>query len=394
MTTRSGPRILFTFAGGSGHFIPLIPIARAAEQAGHVVAFGGQAALLASVERARFTAFDTADATFRDDRARSPLLKLDMEREYRAVREGYAGRIARRRAPAILDLCARWKPDLLVCDEMDFGAMVAAEHVGVLHASVSVIATGGLTPRDLIAEPLNVLRAEHGLPVDPDLAMLSRHLVISPFPPTLRDPAFAPPPTLRAFRPAGDGPEAPVIPDWLARLPLGPTVYLTLGTVFNVESGDLFGRLLQGLARLPINLIVTVGSQIDPEELGPQPANVRIERFIDQWALLPRCDLVVSHAGSGTVVGALAHGLPMVLLPMGADQPLNAKRCATLGVARVLDPIEATPGQIEEAADALLADAGPRRAAERIRDEIAGLPELSQSVRLLEQLVDEGPVEP
>jgi len=386
MTEPSALRMLFTFAGGSGHFIPMVPVARAAERAGHIVAFGSQAALTATVERAGFTAFDTAGVTFRDDRARSPLLKLDMEREYRAVRDGYAGRTARTRTPAILGLCAAWKPSLLVCDEMDFGAMVAAERLAISHASVSVIATGGLTPRELVAEPLNALRAEHGLPPDPNLAMLARHLVISPFPPSLRDPAFPPPATLRAFRPAsGQGGDAAL--DWLANVPPRPTVYLTLGTVFNVESGDLFGRLLEGLSSLPINLVVTVGPQIDPEELGLQPANVRVEKFVDQWALLPSCDLVVSHAGSGTVIGALAHGLPMVLLPMGADQPLNARRCEALGVARVLDPVEATPRQVNEAAAALLADSAPRRAAARVRDEIAALPELSQSIRLLEQLV-------
>ena len=53
----------------------------------------------------------------------------------------------------------------------------------------------------------------------------------------------------------------------------------------------------------------------------------------------PALRLVVSHGGSGSVVGALAHGLPMVLLPLGADQPQNARRCAELGVARVLDAV-------------------------------------------------------
>ena len=105
-----------------------------------------------------------------------------------------------------------------------------------------------------------------------------------------------------------------------------------------MESGDLFQRVLAGLRDLPIDLIVTVGRDLDPVDLGTQPANVHVERFMPQAALLPHCDLVVSHAGSGSVLGALAHGLPMVLLPIGADQPLNAARCQALGVADVLDP--------------------------------------------------------
>src|SRR6185295_11393905 len=90
-----------------------------------------------------------------------------------------------------------------------------------------------------------------------------------------------------------------------------------------------------------------------------------------------------------TVIGALAHGLPMVLIPMGADQPHNAARCAALGVARVLDAVEATPESVREAASVVLADPAYRRAAERMRDEIAALPGPAHAVRLLERLVAE-----
>ena len=137
--------------------------------------------------------------------------------------------------------------------------------------------------------------------------------------------------------------------EWLAALP-GPVTYLTLGTIFNLESGDLFERVLAGLRELPGSIVVTVGRDLDPGVLGPQPANVHVRRFIPQSLVLPHCDLVVSHAGSGSVIGALTHGLPMVLLPMGADQPLNAARAEALGVAQVLDALEATPADIERAA--------------------------------------------
>lgn len=380
-------RALFTFAGGTGHFIPLLPTARAMAEAGHEIAFGAQSALLPTVGRTGFQAFDTGGSTFSGEAVRSPLLELDMEREYRTVRDGYAGRIARQRAPALLDLAARWKPDLLVCDEMDFGGMIAAERLSIPHAAVLVIASGQLARRDLLAEPLNALRAEHGLPHDPGLAMLSRYLVLSPFPPSFRDPANPLPDTAHMFRPD------PVVEDqspaWLANLPDRPTVYVTLGTVFNVESGSLFSRLLEGLRTLPVNVIATVGPQIDPTELGPQPENVRVERYINQWALLPHCTLVVTHAGSGTVFGALSHGLPMLLLPMGADQPFNGQRCEDLGVARVLDPLECTPEMVREAAAGLLVSTSHRQAAERIRDEIAALPGQETATALLSGLAME-----
>ena len=74
------------------------------------------------------------------------------------------------------------------------------------------------------------------------------------------------------------------------------------------------------------------------------------------------------------MIGALTHGLPMVLLPMGADQPLNAARAEALGVAQVLDALEATPGQIERAAVVVMSEPGYRRNAGLIRDEIRALP--------------------
>jgi UDP:flavonoid glycosyltransferase YjiC (YdhE family) len=382
-------RLLFTFAGGSGHFEPLIPIAGAAGAAGHAIAFAGQPAMISAIEVAGFTAFTTAGATLSATPERLPLLRLDLDREDRALREGFARRIARERATALLALCATWQPDLLVCDEIDFGAMVAAERLGLPYATVLVIAAGSFVREKVVGDPLNELRAEHGLPPDRNLAMLSRYLVLSPFPPSYRDPAFPLPATAHTIHPFTRDPTRDDTPPWVARLSAGPSVYFTLGTVFNVESGDLFARVLAGLRDLPINVVATVGREIDPAEFGPQPANIHIERYITQSFILRHCSLVVSHGGSGSVIGALAHGLPSVLIPMGADQPLNAARCADLGVARVLDAVEATPEAVREAVASVLADPTYRRAAERLRDEIAALPGPTHAVVLLERLAAE-----
>jgi UDP:flavonoid glycosyltransferase YjiC (YdhE family) len=383
-------RILFSFAGGNGHFAPLVPFARGAAEAGHTVACAGQPAMRASIERMGFTAFDAGGATVGSTPERYPLLRLDMEREDRALREGYAGRIARERAAKLLALCAAWQPDLLVCDEIDFGCMVAAERLGLPHASVLVIAAGSFVRPTVVAEPLSRLRAEHGLPPDPGLAMLSRYLVLSPFPPSYRDPAFPLPATAHSIRPFVPEPaRRDARPTWAARISGAPTIYFTLGTVFNIESGDLFARVLEGLHDLPINVVATVGHEIDPAEFGPQPANIHVVQYIDQAAVLPYCDAVVSHGGSGRVIGALAHGLPSVLIPIGADQPLNAARCVELGVAQALDAVDATPAMIRTAVAAVLEDPAYRRAAERMRDEIAALPGPEHGIRLLERLATE-----
>jgi UDP:flavonoid glycosyltransferase YjiC (YdhE family) len=378
-------RILFAFAGGAGHAEPLIPIAGATQNAGHTVAITGKPSIVAPIEERGFAVFGTG-SDGASPSSRTPLLSLDAEREDRVLRDGSAGHVARRRAADVLELSARWRPDLLVCDEVDFGGMLAAERLGVPHATVLVIAAGSFVRASVVAEPLELIRTELGLPADPGFELLSRDLVLSPFPPSFRDPAFPLPATAHSI--CLENPAPPVVSaPWPVHLPEAPTVYATLGTVFNLESGNLFERLLEGLGDLEANVIATVGRQIDPADLGKVPSNVHIERYLPQALVLPYCDAVVSHGGSGTVLGALAHGLPMVLLPMGADQPLNAARCEELGVARVIDAPDATAATIREAADSVLTDPGYRLRATRFADELAALPGPEQAVALLERLV-------
>jgi UDP:flavonoid glycosyltransferase YjiC (YdhE family) len=380
-------RVLFTFAGGSGHAEPLVPIADAVQAAGHSVAFAGRHSAVASLETHGFTLFPDPAATSSGPATIAPLLEVDMEREYGTLRDAYAGRFARAGVTRLLELSARWEPDIVVCDEVDFGSMIAVERLGLPHATVLVTAAGSFVRPDVVAEPLDALRAEHGLPPDPFLAMLARDLVLSPFPARFRDPAFPLPPNTLSMRPSAVDPAGTgVTRPWLPNRSDAPTVYFTLGTVFNRESGDLFARVLAGLRELPIDVVVTVGRHLDPDVVGPQPANVHVERYIPQSAVLPHCDLVVNHGGSGSVIGSLAHGVPMVVLPMGADQPLNAARCEQLHVGIVLDAIRATPRSVGDAVTAVLDDRNYRVAAERIRDEIAALPGPNAAVTLLEQL--------
>ena len=269
--------------------------------------------------------------------------------------------------------------------------MVAAERLDRPYASVIVTVAGSFVRPAVIADRLADLRAEHDLLEDPELTMLSRHLVLSPLPGRFRDPGYPLPATAHLFRP--DTPElttVDVVPGWLAKLVRDrerPIVYVTLGTVFNVESGDLFERVIGGIRDLPVDVVVTVGRQIAPAELGSHPDNVHIAQFLPQSLILPHCAAAVVHGGSGSVTGALTHGIPMVVLPMGVDQPNNAARAEQLGVGIRLDPVTATPGDVAEAVSTVLWQPRYRRAAEEFRDEIAAEPEPGQAVTLLERLV-------
>lgn len=382
-------RVIFTFAGGQGHLDPLVPIARAVTAAGHTVAFAGRPWMVPKVEARGFVCFPGGTDAGLEPVTR-PLAPVNMEREARDLVMGFGRRVARSRAPDLLSTFVTWRPDVVVWEETDPAAGIIAERLGLPHATVPVLAFGMMAAP--FAEGYNVVREGYGLRPDPSGEMLSRYLVLSPFPRTLRDPRNPSPPTAhgirivdvdRTSRAAGS------TPDWTAAIEGVPSVYFTLGTVFNHESGDLFSRALAGLRELPINLLVTVGREIDPAALGLQPAHVRIERFVPQAEILPHVDLVVSHGGSGSVLGALAHGRPMVVLPMGADQPLNAERITALGAGRSLDAIQATPDEIREAASSVLANATYCESAGRLADEIAALSSIDVAVDLLERLARE-----
>ena len=242
--------------------------------------------------------------------------------------------------------------------------------------------------QDVVGEALDEVRTGLGLAADPELRRMRGDLVIDPTPPGYRDPAdpLRGPVVRVRLTTATPAAAAASPPPWPVTRPGRPAVYVTLGTVFNLESGDLFQRVLEAVADHDGDVLVTVGRDLDPAVLGSRPAHVHVERFVPQAAVLPHVAAVVSHAGSGSVLGALTHGRPMVLLPMGADQPWNGDRCAALGVARVLDPVTATTDDIGTALREVIGDPAYATAASAQRNAIAALPGPDAAVAAIDAL--------
>ncbi|MCB9137616.1 MAG: glycosyltransferase [Caldilineaceae bacterium] len=377
--------ILFTAAGGWGHVEPLMPLVRAAAALGHSVTFAVRPRMQASVAR---LGYGTVVAG--TDRGLTPVRRelqaLDMEGELRAVGTGFAGRIARERGADLLTIIRTRRPDLVIYEETDFGAQVAAEKMDIPCVRVIVIGAGGFIRPEYVAGPLDAVRAEQGLPPDPQLTARTRGGTLSPFPPGYRAPEDPLPANTRYVNNFGEPiPSAP--PTWPGQFDAAPLIYFTLGTIFGVEAGNLYGRVLAGLHDLPVNVIATVGPDINPAELGPQPPHIRVEQFLPQREVLLHCDLVICHGGSGSVLGALAHGRPMVILPLGADQPLNAARCAELNLARTLDAFSATPAEISTAVAAVWREP---RYGERARETAATIAAQPDARRVMEDLVMRG----
>jgi UDP:flavonoid glycosyltransferase YjiC (YdhE family) len=136
-----------------------------------------------------------------------------------------------------------------------------------------------------------------------------------------------------------------------------------------------------------LRLLVTVGHGVDPAALGPVPRGVRLQTWVPQAAVLPRCSAVVSHGGSGTLLATAALGLPQVVLPQAADQFRNAAGLVRAGAGLALHPDDASAEAIADAARAVLDRADLHEGARRVGDEIAAMPGPGAVVDRLEALV-------
>ena len=122
-------------------------------------------------------------------------------------------------------------------------------------------------------------------------------------------------------------------------------------------------------------MVVTTGPGVDPARFAPQPPHVLVASYIPHALLLLHCRLVVSQGGAGILFGALAHGLPQLVLPQGADQTMNADACRDAGAGLSLAPEEVTADAVRTAAVRLLAEPGFAVAARVVATEIHAMPD-------------------
>ncbi len=363
--------VLFVSTPGAGHLRPLLPLVEAFVAGGDDVAVACDSDAASTVEQAGarwWLAGEGEGAWFERLAARTkgaPGDGLPAARIHHYFIPRLFGEIA---ADSMVDdvlACARdLHPDLLVFETYAFAAPLVAALLGIpaVHHLI-----GPMLEPDVLAltnDAVSPLWRAFGRDV-PGHAGVFEGSTIEICPPSLEP---GPPPggaSLR-LRPCP-------LPEVPPATPSRPLVYLTMGTSFNANL-DAFVPVLEALADEPLDLVVTVGSDQDPASLGEWPANVRIERFIPQGALLPGCTAVVHHGGAGTTFGSLAHGLPQVVIPQGADNFLNAAMLERAGVATTLGPGQVTPTTVRAAVRRVLDEPGFAAAARRVSAEIEAMP--------------------
>ena len=176
------------------------------------------------------------------------------------------------------------------------------------------------------------LRAEAGLPADPEGARQIPTMGVSFALPLFYGPRAELVPNIRFFRPALPEPAPPA-----ARGGGGaPVVLVTLGTTAGVPHRDFLRRILQGLRGAPVRVVAAVPDTDRPELAEAFPES-EVLGFVALEHHLDRADLVVTHGGFGTVTNALARGVPLHLTPFHSEQFFNAERVRAIGVGAVLD---------------------------------------------------------
>ena len=347
-------KVLVVATPGSGHINPMLPLIEAFLAQGDDVTVAAGEDPGGAVARAG-AAFHLAGrgemAWFQDLQSRvlrgNPGDGIAAERINHYFYPRLFAEIA---APDMIDdvvaLGRRWHPDLVVFETYALAGPLAAEVLGVpgvhhlispmLPHEVSELADDAVSPmwRSFDRSTPGYGGLYHGITIELSPSSLERLTV--------------PAGESMAMRPV-QVPDRELVPAD------PPCVYLTLGTFFGGNT-QVFRTVLAGLAEEDLEVVVTVGAGNDPAALDPVPANARVERYVPQRELLPRCAAVIHHGGSGTMYGSLAHGLPQVVLPQGADNFVNGGLLASCGAGLSIGPEQLTPAAARDAVRSVLTD--------------------------------------
>jgi MGT family glycosyltransferase len=136
--------------------------------------------------------------------------------------------------------------------------------------------------------------------------------------------------------------------------------------------------------------VAAIGRDQDPARFGTPPPNVRIEQYVPQIQVLGACDLFITHGGFNGTKESLRLGIPLVVIPIGGDQPYTAERVEALGLGRAVSPEERDPAIIRSRIREVLAEPRYRANAQRFSAEMQALPPISHAVSLLERLARDG----
>ena len=388
-------RVLITSISAYGHLQPLLPLAKALSDAGHEVAIATGPEMR---PRARAAGFTTYDAGLAVGAAFELLAERFPDQEYNRLAPSEIlgwylphlfGEVL---APAMLGdlepLVQSWQPDVIVHETWEFAGPIAAASAGIPSISQTLGIRFDDRILDSVAAAVAPLWRHRGLEPDRE-AGLYRHLCLDTTPPGLQPYDIARHrKTMHPLRPVATPPlSGEALPQWMEHRREVPLVYMTLGTNTGTN-GDIsiFRSVIDGLGDLDIDVLITIGFDKHLASIGPLASNTHVEHYVPQSLLLPHCSAVICHGGAGSTLSSLALGLPLLILPQGADQYVIGDLVRAAGAGLLLAPADVNPSTVRSDVLALLNEPAQRVGARRLQREIAAMPGTAEVVPLIEKI--------
>jgi UDP:flavonoid glycosyltransferase YjiC (YdhE family) len=363
-----------------------VPLARALIDVGHEVRFASSPDFIDTISKEGFATepvgLTSGEQTARLIREVPELGSLPPEQLRSVVfRRLFAGIEVPARLEDLLAVLGRWHADLIVHEMTEFAAPLAAALKSVPTVNHS---WGPLVSRDVM-EDAGVAAGEHweaaGLP-RPDRAGMYDGLYLDVCPRSLQECHISSVPRVQALRPIPVVSAVDTEESWLRELGRRPVVTVTFGTVFN-RCTDLYRAITVGLADLDLDVILALGPGVDANAIGPLPGNVQAFPWVPWAPLLAKTTVVISHGGASSTLGPLARGIPIIVVPLGADHFVNSERVLAAGAGLVLhrDAVEplTVRRSVQEALSSQL-----RENAMRVAKEIAQMPAPAEVVPRIE----------
>ena len=389
-------RILFTAAPGYGLMLPTVPLLWAARAAGHEILLATTSEMTEVGARAGLPVYDVfPDRDVWQDLVRGVMGddSSDLPEEYRqaAGKGNPFGLFTLTMTEGTVEAGRAFGADLVVHTSDHAAGRLAARALGVPALEVGNRVSWSLRDADFLAghntfdgEVERSVAERLGIPegnpeiiarIDPRAPSMGG---LKSDEPDARDGVSWWP---MRFVPFNGG---AVVPEWALEVPQRPRICVTLGTVVPIMTGTSnLSVVIEALGGMDVDVVLAAG-EMDLTDLGTLPDNVRSAGYLPLSTFLPGCSAIVHHGGSGTTAAPLHYGVPQLVLPAFADNPMSAQRVVDRGVGLSHDPSTVDVAGVREMVQRLLDDPAFATAAREVAAEMATQPNPTEVITRVE----------